>query len=313
VKSSGGGLNQMQVTTGGVTGGGGGGPLAENDTINISEDCSPNTSATACATPAIINVLANDSNVTGGTVHLVSNPINGTASVNANNTISYSPKLNANGADSFTYNVTSADGTQTSNAASVTINIAPVNDAPKANPDVMAATANIPTLLSVLLNDTDPDAGDTLSVATVSAVTPATGTTGTGTATAAGTGVNFTATAAGSYTFSYTAKDAAGLTSSPATVTVTVSSAETLTIARAQFTASQGRYRVDGTIAPDTGQTINIDLLNSAGTVLRHDSVIEAAGAWAIDIRPMTLPTGANTVRVRTSNGTQQTIALSVK
>jgi len=313
VKSSGGGLNQMQVTTGGVAGGGGGGPLAENDTINISEDCSPNTSATACATPAIINVLANDSNVTGGTVHLVSNPINGTASVNANNTISYSPKLNANGADSFTYNVTSADGTQTSNAASVTINIAPVNDAPKANPDIMAATANIPTLLSVLANDTDPDSGDSLSVATVSAVSAAPGTLGTATATAAGGGVNFTATAAGSYTFSYTAKDAAGLPSNLATVTVTVSSAETLTIARAQFTASQGRYRVDGTIAPDTGQTINIDLLNSAGTVLRHDSVIEAAGAWAIDLKPITLPAGANTVRVRTSNGTQQTIALTVK
>ena len=57
-------------------------------------------------------VLANDTNATGGTVTIVSAPILGTATVNVDGSIRYTPRLNANGNDSFTYTVTV--GTQVS-------------------------------------------------------------------------------------------------------------------------------------------------------------------------------------------------------
>jgi Big-like domain-containing protein len=307
VLSSAGGSADAQVatglgpTTGTPSGGGGATPSAVNDTASTNED-----------TPVTINVLANDTNASGGTVSLVTQPALGTAAINADGSIRYTPNPNRNGNDAFSYKVTV--GTTVSNTANVVVTIAPVNDPPVANPDSLTAIANVATSLNVLANDTDPD-GDVLSVTNVSGVTPAAGTTGTATATAGGSAVTFTATAAGSYTFSYQAKDPGGLTSGPATVTVTVSAQETLTIARAQFTAGNGgRYRVDGTIAPATGQTMKIELLNAAGTVLRTDSATsDAGGAWAIDLRPFTLPGGANRVRVTSSNGSVATSALTIK
>jgi Big-like domain-containing protein len=96
----------------------------------------------------------------------------------------------------------------------------------------------------VTSNDTEPDgAADIVAVTNVSAVTPASGTTGTGTATAVGKTVSFTATAAGIYTFTYQAQDAAGVVSNPTTVTMTVSSAEALTITRAEYVVSKGRIK----------------------------------------------------------------------
>jgi Big-like domain-containing protein len=274
-------------------------PVAVADSVTTAED-----------TAVTINVLANDQNAAGGTVSLVAAPVRGTAVVNANGTVTYTPALNLNGADAFTYKVTV--GPQVSNVANVVVNVTPVNDPPVANPDILNATANIPTTLDVLANDTDPDgSADLVAVANVSAVTPAAGTVGTATAVANGRTVTFTATAAGSYTFTYQARDAATALSGPATVTVTVSAQETITIARAQFVSS--RYRVDGTITPATGQTMTIQLINSAGTVLRTDTVPSPAGAWAVDIKPFTLPAGANRVVVRSSNGTVATLPLTIK
>ncbi len=302
VLSSAGGSAEYPVWSGFKTGAPVGTPVANNDSATTAED-----------TAVTIPVLANDTGVTGGTVSLVAAPALGTAAVQADGTVLYTPNLNRNGTDAFTYHVTTVGGT-VSNTATVTVAISAVNDAPVANPDILSATANIPATLNVLANDTDPDVGDTLSVASVSAVTAAAGTLGTATATAAGNAVSFTATAAGSYSFSYQARDAAGALSNSATVTVTVSAAETLTIARAQvITSNPGRYRVDGTIAPDTGQTITIQLTNTAGTVLRTDTVVEAAGVWAVDVKPFVLPTGANRVVVRSSNGTVATAPLTIK
>jgi len=302
VLSSAGGSAEYPVWSGFKTGPPAGTPVANNDTATTAED-----------TPVIIAVLANDTGVTGGTVSLVAAPALGTAAVQADGTVRYTPNLNRNGTDAFTYHVTTVGGT-VSNTATVTVAISPVNDNPVANPDTLSATANIQATLNVLANDTDPDVGDVLSVANVSAVTAAAGTLGTATATAAGNAVTFIATAAGSYTFTYQARDAALALSNPATVTVTVSAAETLTIARAQvITSNPGRYRVDGTITPDTGQTITIQLTNTAGTVLRTDTVVEAAGVWAVDVKPFVLPTGANRVVVRSSNGTVATAPLIIK
>ena len=121
------------------------------------------------------NVLGNDSindlpvdlSVTPATLAIISNGSKGTAVMSANGSVTYTPRLNANGLDSFTYTVT-YDGV-TSNIATVSVNIAPVNDAPVGFADSAIAQTGTVVNINVLGNDTDVD-GDTLSLATGSVV-----------------------------------------------------------------------------------------------------------------------------------------------
>lgn len=308
VSSSARGASTLQVSSGvGAAGPGATAPVASNDLASLSED----------SAGISIAVLANDtlggaSIPAGALVTLVASPRLGTATVNPDGTIRYAPAANANGTDSFTYQVT-VNGVA-SNIANVTLTIAPVNDPPVAAPDSFTAIAGVTTTLGVTANDTDPDGtADIVAVANLSLVTPAAGTLGTATATALGTGVSFRATAAGIYAFTYQARDAAGSLSNPTTVTVTVASAETVAITQAEFRTNGGRYRVSGTVAPAAGQTMTIQLLNAAGTVLRTDQVASAAGAWTLDLRNIALPAGANRVRATSSNGGTATAGLTVR
>jgi len=87
-------------------------PVAVNDTVNTPRN-----------TPLTINVLANDSDpdgnlkdtdgnlLPGATVTIVTPPNKGgTATVNANGTVSYTPKLNFRGTENFTYQVSDSLG-----------------------------------------------------------------------------------------------------------------------------------------------------------------------------------------------------------
>ena len=63
------------------------------------------------------------------TAILVNSPTNAAVfSFNSNGSFSYTPNLNFNGTDSFTYKAT--NGGRESNVATVTITVNPVNDAP---------------------------------------------------------------------------------------------------------------------------------------------------------------------------------------
>ena len=62
---------------------------------------------------------------------LVSGPANGTLTLNANGSFSYTPNANFNGSDSFTYRAN--DGALTSAAAIVSITVTAVNDPPVVN------------------------------------------------------------------------------------------------------------------------------------------------------------------------------------
>ena len=93
----------------------------------------------------------------------------GTAVLNGDGTVTFTPNANFNGAADFTYTV--SDGTTTSAAATVTVNVAAVNDAPVANADTLAATEDTPvtyTAAQLLANDTDSDSS-TLSTAAIRA------------------------------------------------------------------------------------------------------------------------------------------------
>jgi VCBS repeat-containing protein len=297
VVSSKGGSADLAVTTG--TGAPANVPVAVNDAVTVGEDSGP----------TAINVLANDGNAAGGTVQLASQPRLGTAAVNADGSVTYTPNPNASGGDSFTYTVTV--GSAVSNAGNVAVTISPVNDPPTAVNDTASTSINVALPINVLANDTDPDGATDLAAAVnVTQPTPAGAT-----VTAAGGTVTFTATAAGTYTFTYQAQDKAGATSAnAATVTVTVAGAETLALTRAQFTRSQSRLRVDGTISPDGGQQVRLDVVNAAGAVLASaPPITETAGTFTFDLRPFTLPNGATAVKATSSNGSTASLALTFK
>ncbi len=79
-----------------------------------------------------ISALANDqnANLPGLAPVVVAAPAHGTVVANADGTFSYTPAADYYGADSFTYQLSGSAGT--SNLATVTLTIAPVNDAPVA-------------------------------------------------------------------------------------------------------------------------------------------------------------------------------------
>jgi len=100
---------------------------------------------------------------------VATNPMGGTIAVTAAGAFTYTPNANFSGADTFTARVT--DSTNQTANATITLNMAGVNDAPTASNDVLTVTTA--DALNVLANDVDPD-NDALSVTITS--TPFVGT-----------------------------------------------------------------------------------------------------------------------------------------
>ena len=125
-------------------------PVAAADTYSINED-------TTLAIPA--NVLVNDSDPEGNllTAILVTGPAHGTFFLNVDGAFVYTPNANFNGSDSFVYRAN--DGSLNSADTTVTINVAPVNDAPVLNP-IPGVNILEGTGASVATSFVDPDVGD---------------------------------------------------------------------------------------------------------------------------------------------------------
>ncbi len=115
-------------------------PVAVDDSYTTNED-------TTLTVPAP-GVLANDTDINAAntlTAKLVTGPVNGTLTLNADGSFTYTPNLNYNGPDSFTYlaNDGSADSPT---AATVTITVNPVNDPPVAVNDSVTTAEDTPVL-----------------------------------------------------------------------------------------------------------------------------------------------------------------------
>jgi hypothetical protein len=134
----------------------------------------------------------------------------GSAAV-AGGLLRYTPVANANGADSFRYRA--SDGTAPSSAATVTVTIHPVNDAPACLDLALSTAEDTPAQVAPACSDVD---SATLTYAIVTQGTK-------GSAGVVGGQLRYTpdADARGSDTFSYRASDGSA-SSSPATVTVTI-------------------------------------------------------------------------------------------
>ncbi|MFW1478630.1 tandem-95 repeat protein, partial [Vibrio parahaemolyticus] len=118
-------------------------------------------------TPTIIKVLGNDTFEGGDqVVSLDTNngPANGTVSVNPDGSVTYTPKDNYHGTDSFTYIVTSGG---VSESTTVNVDVTPVNDAPVAKDDIATTQEDTAVTIDALPNDTDAD-GDKLSIESAS-------------------------------------------------------------------------------------------------------------------------------------------------
>jgi hypothetical protein len=173
-------------------------------------------------------LVGNDTAAAGDTlgVSWVGSSTHGTAVLNANGTVTFTPTAGYTGPASFIYNdIDTTNGYTSPNFATVSLTVsAPVNQAPTAvNDGPFTVTNNTPLTLTaaqLVGNDTDPNSGDTLSVSSVSGATN-----GTAVLNANGT-VTFTPTAgySGAASFGYKVKDQAGAVSTnTATVSLTVS------------------------------------------------------------------------------------------
>lgn len=114
-------------------------------------------------TPVTINVLANDFERDGEAFTLVAvqGAQGGTAVVNQDSTVLFTPDANFNGVASFSYVLRDAAGLET--VTLVVITVVPVNDAPVAQDDFIIIDEDILAQIGILANDSDVD-GDTVSV-----------------------------------------------------------------------------------------------------------------------------------------------------
>lgn len=130
-------------------------PVGRPDSAKTKEDTSVN-----------IKVLANDTDADADklSVSEVSRPANGRVTARANGTIKYTPNANWSGTDTFTYRA--SDGTVSSDPVSVTVMVAPINDAPVVVDDAVKTPVNTPVRVAPLSNDGDTE-GDALKLTSV--------------------------------------------------------------------------------------------------------------------------------------------------
>ncbi len=256
-------------------------PVAVNDTLSTLED-----------TPLVIaaNVLANDTVTAPRTLSVDSvSTIAGVTQGTVSGT-TYTPPSNFFGTDQIVYIVRDSTGLTSTAAATITINVNSVNDAPTAFNDSFSveegSTANSLNLLANNGNGADVagpanESSDTITITGLGPSNATTITTANGATVTIQTGglsVNYVpvSTFVGTDTFSYTITDSGNLTSS-ATVTVEVAPA-VLPFARRDTatgaeggTASVAVLNNDGTNPSST--PILVSFTNGAnGTVARQSS-----------------------------------------
>ncbi|MDJ0822060.1 MAG: Hint domain-containing protein [Paracoccaceae bacterium] len=133
-------------------------PTANDDTATTPED-----------TAVVIDVLANDTDpendpltVTGATA------LNGTVSINTDNTLLYTPNPDYSGPDTITYTIEDTAGNPATGEVAVTVEPDDDNQAPIANDDTASTDVDTPVAVPVLFNDSDPD-GDPFFITSLTA------------------------------------------------------------------------------------------------------------------------------------------------
>ncbi|MEQ8842584.1 MAG: Ig-like domain-containing protein [Acidimicrobiales bacterium] len=188
--------------------------------VNDDPVATPDTATTNEDSPVVIDVLANDTDADGDTLALLSvarvGGYIGDSAAIVSNGVRYTPPPDANGRTVLEYQI--GDGNGGSATGRVTVDIVPVNDAPKASADGVSTPYRTEVLVPVLANDTDVD-GDPLTIVAMSDIVG-------GTATHDGANVTFKPAVGfqGTGSLRYTVQDPAGARAS-ATATIIVGAA----------------------------------------------------------------------------------------
>ncbi|MDY7228677.1 Ig-like domain-containing protein [Hyalangium rubrum] len=276
-------------------------PTANDDSYTVAEDSGTTT----------FDVLVNDSTEPDVgetlTITAVTQPANGSVVFNAAN-VRFTPAANFHGTTSFTYTV--SDGTST-DTATVTVSVTPVNDPPDAVNDAFTVGEDsAATMLDVLANDTSaPDTGETLTVTQVTQ--PADGT-----VTFTADGVTFTPNANfnGTTSFTYRIVDGNGGTDT-ATVTVTVTPVndppdavnDTRTVAE-DSAPTVVNVLANDTSAPDVGETLTV----TAVTQPANGTVTLTGGVVSFQPAPNFNGTTSFTYTISDGNGGTDTATVTV-
>jgi hypothetical protein len=127
------------------------------------------------------NVLTNDYSPSGNALTVnttpLTSPVNGSVTLNANGTYTYTPNLDFVGIDGFEYVVCDDNVPTLCDTALVTITVIDPtlsNDPPVANPDFYVTYVDVPVSGNVLNNDSDPD-GDDIIIGTTPVTPPING------------------------------------------------------------------------------------------------------------------------------------------
>jgi hypothetical protein len=201
---------------------------------------------------------------------IVSGPAKGTLSGTAPN-LTYTPKADANGSDSFSFLVN--DGKADSNTATVSITINPVNDAPVAAAQVISTASDKPVTLVLSASDKD---GDPLTYSIASS--PIMGT-------LAGTAPNLTYTpnpdATGSDSFSFRASDGKA-NSNTASVSISITAPESANSAPV-FQSAQISRASGNTAESYVGESLAGTAVDPDGDVVTYS---KAAGPEWLVVAP---------------------------
>nr|WP_240451355.1 cadherin-like domain-containing protein [Wenzhouxiangella sp. XN201] len=240
-------------------------PSAINDAFTVAEDSLDNS----------LDVLANDSTApdTGEilTITAVGATDQGGTATTDGATVSYSPAADFVGTETFTYTID--DGNGGNDSATITITVENTNDDPPVcTADFASTDEDNSTLVDVLVNDADPDPGQTATLTVMSV--DDTGTVGqvvnNGTDVTYDPDGQFESLGAGddaTDTFSYTAQDSDGLTCT-ATVTVTVTGVDDPAVAADDQFRTVGNTMLEvGDASGATSPSVFV-----TGSVLNNDS-----------------------------------------
>ncbi|PYR66687.1 MAG: hypothetical protein DMF88_15440 [Acidobacteria bacterium] len=238
-------------------------PLAASDTYATDED--------TALTVAAAGVLGNDNDADGDALHaaLVAGTTNGSLTLSADGSFTYTPNANFNGSDSFTYKAN--DGAADSNIVTVTITVNPVNDPPTGVADSYSTdedTALTVAAPGVLANDTDLE-GDPLTAALVSGPSHGTLTPNPDGSFAYTPAADFN----GTDSFTYKASDGTAL-SGETTVTITVNPVNDAPVAAADAYSTDEdtvlNFAAPGVLANDSDVDSSMTAVLVNGTMHGH-------------------------------------------
>lgn len=261
-------------------------PIALEGSVRTEED-----------TPAKISLKGNDPEGNLLTYTIVTKPAHGFLSGTEPDLI-YSPELNFNGSDSFTFKV--SDGESESKPASFTIMVTPINDPPIAADDNAEVKEDTPLVtINVLENDTDVD-NDQLTV--LGATEAAHGST---VISSDNKQIRYTANRnfSGTDSFTYTISDNAGGTDSASVHIKIASINDPPSIRSKPVTTARvwGTYNYDVEASdPDPGDTLTYSLIK------KPEGMSINSSTGLIEWKPEGSQAGTYEVQVKVEDGSSE-------